>query len=375
MGTIFIHAGMNKTGSTSIQSWIAENAVQLRAAGVEPVIARGDEEGFRVEPWSEGPAKTLAVGQTYFDHTHRLPPREQTAARRAVADGLHEGLAAAAERYGTVLITSEGFSRFFVRREATYLASLDAIAADHDVRVAYYVRPQHGYLEADWRQTGFCTGWSPSHFVRRMSEGLDYWPTLRFAREVAPRVEFDVRPFVRQLLADGDVVSDFVRGFLRMSDAQLGRSIRANAGFSLEFVNLLRTAPPGRFWKSHLGGQRLVRLKTLTGGWEPRARERTAEARRILQQWCHEEFEADNRRLIEERGWDIDFLVPPTADDGRAPMPLEALDRMWEPTASVGELAVFHETLDRMLADYSAIRRRGDAPEWVASTEPLAGKA
>jgi hypothetical protein len=377
VGTILIHAGMNKTGSTSIQLWITENVDQLRAAGIQPVTARPDGERLVVEPWSEGTAKAFAVPTTFYRAGEGLPTEQRVVARQAVADRLHEDLAALADRYGAVLFTTEGHSRFFVRQDEQYFGSLDAVAADHEVRVALYVRPQHTYIESDWRQDGFCTTWKPSYFVRRRAAGLHYWPTLEFTRRAAPHVEVDMRPFVRDVLLGGDVVRDFVEGFLRLPDIDLHETRRANAGFSLEFVSMLSVAPPGRFWQAHLGSQRLNRMKTLTGGWEPPANERTAEARRILQQWCHEEFEDENLQLIADRGWPIDAFVPavgPRDDEQQRRANLRTLDQLWQPTASVGELAVFHEALDRLLGDYSAMRRDGDVPDWVASTLPLSGR-
>src|SRR5690606_4096945 len=136
--------------------------------------------------------------------------------------------------------------------------------------------------DSDWRQTGFCYASPPSKVIRLRAQRLDYWRTLEVTRALAPSVDFDVRPFVRSLLPEGDVLRDFVTGFLGMPHTHPVRP-PANVGFSLEFVNMLRHAPRGLFFRNGLGGQRLERLKVMAGGIEHDESERGAASRRVLQ--------------------------------------------------------------------------------------------
>ena len=50
MGTVLLHAGMPKTGSTSIQTWLGRHATELRDAHGVAVV---------VESWDAGPDRAV----------------------------------------------------------------------------------------------------------------------------------------------------------------------------------------------------------------------------------------------------------------------------------------------------------------------------
>ena len=103
----------------------------------------------------------------------------------------------------SVLLTMEALARPFWTGDVAFLSSLNNLARSHPVKVPYYVRPQHTALEAGWRQWGFRSGVQPSRYLTSRSRQLHYHSTLATVKDLAPDVQFVVRPFRQDLLEGG----------------------------------------------------------------------------------------------------------------------------------------------------------------------------
>lgn len=330
MTVIVIHAGMPKAGSSSIQKWLEVSSSELREQGF--TVAVSPPGG----PISFVPHKSGTVTSGWILRGAVGAPAQ---AQRESAESFVSALASAAGRYGNIVVSSERFAVPFWTVHAPFLVSLERLAARFDVRVAYYVRPQHTALEAAWRQWGYRTASRPSAFLERWASRLHHAATRRGARELAPGVEFEPVPFTEELLASGGLVTDFARRFLEI-EAQSGHW--QNRGLSLEMVNLLRAAPTGMFWDSEHDNKRLDRIKDLIRSNAFEVDERIAVSRRVLQKYAFERFGTDNAEL----GWH-DF-VPPS--DNLEPVPgLEALDDLWTPSASPAERELLFSALQAAL--------------------------
>ncbi len=326
MATIVIHAGRPKAGSTSVQLWLGANSSVLRKHGFTVVVApRNEAEEVVFVPYEKGP---VVSGWTVVRATRKPAERQPE-----IADVFAEALATAADRYGNVVVSSEGFAGMFGALPA--LESLQRLSVRHEVRVAYYARPQHTSLEAMWRQAGYRSGMSPSAHVVRNGSALRYAETRRRVRSVAPGLNFDPVPFRRDLLESGDVVADFARRFLGV---EAGKTVWANRGLPLEAVNLLRAASDGTSFDVTRNG-RGARLKRLLADNPLPEDERIALSRRVLQKYAHERFAAENAEL----GWE-DFVPPP--EDAEELPGIEALDELWTPQASPAELRLLVRALD-----------------------------
>ena len=66
-----------------------------------------------------------------------------------------------------------------------------------------------------------------------------------------------------------------------------------------------------------------------------------------MQRFCHEEFEAENQRLIRKLSWPAKTFVPNVKLDG--PWDIAELDTLWAPTESPSELADLHRQLESAL--------------------------
>lgn len=357
MGVVVIHAGMGKAGSSSIQWWLARNAAELKQSGVSVVVARADGRGgeansLELTEYRSGNAASNSFVLAYSAAGQRRP---------ALLESFCEQLESAATRNRIVVISSEGMETLFQRSDGGgFVERLEKLARHLQVRVAYYVRPQHTALEAAWREWGFRSGQSPSVYLSSRSALLNYFEIYNTVRAHAPSVSFEPRPFRADLLDLGDPVADFARRFLELADWPAGEtSPWSNRGLPLEVVNALRFAPAGLFWRSVIDNRRLNVIKAALGDLEARETEETNRSRLLLQAYCHQAFEQGNRRLIEARGWEAAGFVPAVESDDVGPeRRLTALDELWRPKSSEAELSALYTALERILAEEQASRER-----------------
>lgn len=339
MGKIVIHAGMWKTGSTSIQWWLGRYGRKLRESGIVVLKTTVDDAGeVRTEVHPEGVMHSNAYGRYWGSH-----PKE----RRRIESEWFAQLDHHARSHPTVVLSGEALSRPFWMLDEPFLHGLDELAGTHDVHVAYYVRPQHTALEAAWREAGFQRHVSPAKFLENHSRLFHYHDTYVFVRHAAPRLSFVPRPFRRDMLLEGNVVADFAHDFLGLPPSE-DMTVWENRGFSLDVVNALSSAPTGLLWDSPGDNTAPERAERLVDDLDIAASETARISRLVLQQACHARFEQENRRLITELEWDTEALVPPVADDiGEASF--ERLDDLWRPRANVAERALLYGTLARLL--------------------------
>jgi hypothetical protein len=268
----------------------------------------------------------------------------------ARAEMLFTSIERVLDRHGTVVLSSEGFGRWFYEPSPEVLSVLQDLALRHEVKVAYYVRPQHTNLESAWRQWGFRAGCRPSEFVLNRVPSLDHTIALAHAKDSAPRISFVVRPFRRDLLIDGDVIIDFATTFLGVRDLELPSEDRDNVGFSLELVNMLRHAPADLFWTSPHDNRMLGLLRRMGAAeWPITESSKSRESRVLLQAFCHHRYEHRNQQLIRSFNWHTDHFVPPVPGFTCPTVDVAELDRLWEPDATESELEVLFHALSALL--------------------------
>jgi hypothetical protein len=343
LAAILFHAGMSKTGSTSLQHWLGGNVGTLRKRGMTAVrIQQSGANGpITIAPAAEGSVVSRLV-----------PGANAIETRPSAIGALCAALDDCAGRLGDLFLTSESYEVVFQRREPEVLAHLDALAARHAVRVVYYVRPQHRWLESGWSQWGFRQPrLAPSAWIRHQTERINYLATLAAVREHAPRVGFDVRPFRPDLLTNGDVVDDFAGAYL---GGEIGRPVAdaeaENRSLPLDVTIMLRDAPPGLFWSGVHDNKRFYRLKRLISQWDVPESAEVARSRAILHRYAYDTFEADNRKLIASLGWATDAFITPDDAPPDGAGELAELDELWRSGASAAARSVLYAALDALLA-------------------------
>ncbi len=357
MGTVVIHAGAPKTGSTSLQEWLGANARRLRTeADVRVLAARpaGSPRGIRLGPPAIGRPDSTPLAALY---------NRESSFRGPLAERLCDLLAEHAARARVTVVSSEAFAGAFWRVEDAFLSPLARLAGEHEVRVAYYVRPQHEAIEATWKQWGFRERVRPSQWVNRDWRRLHYFETLRSVTEQAPPVSFEPRPFRRDLLVGGDVIEDFGRYFLGLSRIRRRNTGRpedrwSNVSLPLEVANTLHALPAGPLWTSADDNRLLDTVKRLVGDVDARETSETRMSRLILRDFAHRTFELGNRDLVRALGWPIEAFVPPVEEDlGPVEERLDRLDDLWRSSASEIEMALLRAALAEAMSARGALRR------------------
>ncbi|MDQ1511313.1 MAG: hypothetical protein QOG50_3157 [Actinomycetota bacterium] len=340
MAEIIVHAGMPKTGSSSIQSWLMQNHDRLTDGEIQLVVAtnrtrRNPGPEVHLEPLESGEVNSgqLILAWAGDGYAPRIP-------ERFVSE-----LNLFAERYQKMIVTGEALSAFFYRLDAPFLTALDELARAHTVRVAYYVRPQHTAIEAAWRQALFRQPSSPSEVVIEQAKTLHYLRTKEGVNDRAPHVDFAMRPFRSDLLGGASAVSDFTRTFLSIDTS--GPDIHENSGLPLELVNRLRHAPDGVFWNGAVERYPRRKLRAAAARLELPASPEIKRSRHILRAYCREVFEDDNRELIRQLSWPTHEFVPAARIRGH--WDLTELDDLWTPNDSPAELARLFDELSTAL--------------------------
>lgn len=324
MGTIVVHAGMPKAGSSAVQQFLRRNADAIRAeAGTQLLVFRRPHDGEPggLEPYERGSINSGAIWFRYL-FAERDP---------AVFQPFFGALDAAARDHGRVLLSSEAFASPLAELEPTFVEGLARMADGHEVRVAYYVRAQQEALEAAWRQWGFRAGIGPADYLRRRARMLDYDATRRGVAALAPAVSFELRRFALDRERPDGLVDDFVRHYLPgLSTSTRRAAAPANPGLPLDVVNVLRYAPPGLFWESPDDNARLHRIKALFAGTEVADSAAVVASRERLHRVCHARYEAGNRAVAEAMGWAVPDLITAPGDDHTVDDDFDFVDELWE---------------------------------------------
>jgi hypothetical protein len=354
MGTVVLHAGRPKTGSSSVQVWIQRHQRLLRSRRIRPVVAEPGSR-TRVRPYRSGSVSSIGFVRAY--HERGCP--------RAMVEQLVHDLDDLAGD-GTVLLTAENLAGLLAGPDETLARSLVELSARHRVRVAYYVRPQDSALEAAWCQWGFrLRERTPSEFVTRAAREYHYLQIVRDGRAAMPGVELVVRPFRRDLLLGGNVVEDFAATFLAMPSAP-DREVWANPGLPIAAANLLHDLDGAHI--PFVDDGDLGVLKRHLRDWQSDETELAQRARAVLRRYCHDRFEDDNRALIRTEGWPTDHFISfiPSAVPDTSPLDIGELDRLWAPSASPAERALFAVVLSALMQHDDARRRASARAPWRA---------
>ena len=210
---------------------------------------------------------------------------------------------------------------------------------------------------------GFSAGPAPSKSVAGHGNAfLHHFATYQGALELCPSASFVPRPFRKDLLDFGDPASDFAQRFLEVTPEPGARSTWENRGLPLEVANVLRLAPPGRFWTSEHDNDRLDGIRGLLATLDAEESEETRRSRLVLQAYCRERFEPGNARLIQALGWQTESFVPPLPQGSSSvEADLGALDELWQTRASAVEREALYVALESAL-EGRLVRRSSKHP-------------
>lgn len=139
MGTLYLHVGMNKTGSSALQRWFAANRRRLDRAGIAfPDFMEHNHGNFLSVQFEDGTPRA-GPGATRGRLRHVERRAEMAAAFRAF-------LADARRRERDVLLSAEGASRFPAAKLARFAEAVRPYA-DRIVIVGF-VRPPRSFVDS-----------------------------------------------------------------------------------------------------------------------------------------------------------------------------------------------------------------------------------
>lgn len=157
---IVVHAGMHKTGSSSVQAWLARNAAALKSHGIHAFLT---DPVFVPKSIEALDRKTLTV---------------------RMAEARDRGVE-------TLIISHESLSV----APPDLIAALREIMAPSPVELVVAIRHWHGYLPSRWKQNCLRRDSQPFHtFLHRLSEGplrpdFRFDLALRSLRHLDPHAE------------------------------------------------------------------------------------------------------------------------------------------------------------------------------------------
>lgn len=258
MPTCILHAGMPKTGTSSIQ-------VSLRFGLEDPrfrLLTLGQDNAifFLQALFADEPRKWWVFRRKGYSDARIRRFRDRFDRR------LRRSLRRAREAGATPIVSAEDCwmaPKAFLERLKAFMAE-----EGFETRVIAYVRPFRGLVESLFQQqvklpaSVIDLDWRPERARERPI--LDYAQRLANLEDTFGRERLVVRQFARKGLAGGCVVRDFCTSLgIELADTAIVRvneSLPADAVRMLYCLNRFATGSPPPIWKSRLLARRLKDL-------------------------------------------------------------------------------------------------------------------
>jgi len=200
---LWIHIGMPKTGTTSLQSWLHAHPDFLSRHGIRYLVA-GRDRGTGAARQICHNAMAVAMSRGW----HGTP--------EAQADAMAEECRAF-EAGNTILSSEMFFGRDLSPLQERYLSRIN-----EPVRVIVYLRRADDFLEADYKQraknalpTGGAAGFVAER-LKKIAEDPDYMnlgTACARIRAQVPEAEIIPRLYLRDEMAGGNIITDFLSLF------------------------------------------------------------------------------------------------------------------------------------------------------------------
>lgn len=234
--TVFLHIGSTKTGTTSIQRFMAQNRELLQEHGyIYPSFAGtenhtklavyGHEEGYHALDIRAG-VRNPASRKEYREDFEML--------FRYTLGEVKEHVVFSSEHCSAILHTE---------KEIGLIKSL-LESLGQEIKIIFYARQQGDYLASRF-STNVITGRTkPMTFPSKnaLEFNMDYYAILQRWEQVFGREAIVARVFEREKLVDGDVIKDFC-SILGLSEDFLGKAVfpkRLNESLDFQTIEFLR---------------------------------------------------------------------------------------------------------------------------------------
>lgn len=369
MPEIILYAAAAESGARAAMRWIQRSSARLlEEHGIVAVQVRLDDP--------DGPH--VAIVPLHGGAVDSSEVAELTAQLRATPDDprfdeitaeIGTGLAAAAQRYGRVLLAGAGFSRLVGGTDPAFLDGLARACAPCALRVVVAAVPQDTALEQLWCTYGFLRGRRPSEWLAEAAASCSNVARALRVKAAAPEAHVVTVPhappdldgelgelFLSRLAGDEPVVVD---GAVAPTPVP-GPVERSPVAFPLAVANALHGHPLDTLdlrvrWRPRL----TARVRADTAAIAGLETADTLAGLTLLTRWCRERFRAENELLEAHFGWGPDtFLPPPTDDEPETPeggWSLDPIDHLWRSTLTDEQAA-------ELTARWTRPERRRDRP-------------
>lgn len=241
--TIFLHVGVGKTGTTTLQLFLEMHRAALAARGLHVATAPQSRNHRALAMY--------ALDDTVIDNARKAKKLTTPAAianyRNALLARVRDEAATAGLTEDTSLVfSSEQLTRLKQPSEFARLRDLLSHYGRHKIKIVAYLRRQDQYYASSYSQYikgGQDIDMVPTASLMKQSvydlrRFLDGWAQA-FGQE-----NIIVRVFERFQLKDGDVISDFLDVVGVRDNADLARPPRQNESLDVNTVRYLRLLNP-----------------------------------------------------------------------------------------------------------------------------------
>lgn len=317
---IYIHIGLHKTGTTSIQTTMFENREQLRAHDVHylGVCANHTNALF-----------PLVRRRMSLFNWRRLTNANSEAEGRQRNDDTDHAIRAelANVTCSRVVISGEGLSKLRKPEVVALKEKLSPFALNF--RIIVYVRDPYSYINSVFQQY-VRLGWTFDELAA--NPPLPQYDRIETFIRVFGRENVDIRVFSEDRFVGGNLIADFLSAIgVEPALADTLKIIRANVGLSHEatlLLNEINKCHP-RLPRQQVNSARSTRLTK----WLSGVPGRPFRCPRVVLEAATPKFANDLRWLRETVGEPL-FTAPPPMDD---------LSVEWSPTTMAALALVIND--------------------------------
>lgn len=239
---IIIHLGDTKTGSTAIQTCLADGGYELPAGRIV-YPAR-----FNHIPLAHSLSDNPAMAQ---DKRYMVPRFAKVVAAFATSNADWGVISAEVFEFTSPVRLKEALDQFFPGYKGR-------------IRLVAYVRPHHSKVVSAFAEQVKKTGQPQTMEVlfnkRFRNEQLSYHKRFSQWRAVFGDA-FTLRPFVREHLVQGDVVADFLSFVTGSQDVTVTKVPQLNSSLSVKNLSMLRLCHSRLNQNPHLTGSVLKKVR------------------------------------------------------------------------------------------------------------------
>jgi len=231
-----LHIGTEKTGSTSIQRFLAKNRARLREAGVLFPVAPGLDNQKALTAIAEENTEDSALQEIFDIRTKSDLQRFRQDLRQKLRKELREGGCS-----HVVMSNEHCSSRLRDHSQVDFLRTFLSEFFDR-IRILVYIRRQDDFLISTYSTMVKTGRTNPIHVpsAKGQLRRYDHWDLLSRWAEVFGRENIICRKYDRSELVDGDIIKDFGAQAGVPTTPEYERPVMTNESLDAEALEFLR---------------------------------------------------------------------------------------------------------------------------------------